>query len=413
MTHTPEMKILIAPSFGVQVVAAFQAAGHDVEVAAAGELSYLIGRAAKSSRVLVTDAGRLPELTSMNCLNLAVVLLEGQVAAPESLRQMVMPILANLKQGQLNNVFTLISENTRRRISYLCYEGERPVARVVVPADCSEHFLHAGADSSGELEALGIKLSGISSVTPSYEVCRTQCDFHLFALVESGALEVSSDKSESVVSAGEVLSIPVGTQCRYHAREKTTFLWFHLMPEVFNEAGAEARVHVSQAHNPETLLAYARQYREEAASLFFDSGEALLPLATLMGQQIRRHLRGLNLPREEYEGRRYMNKAMSALRDNGAQAWTVQELAQAAGCSVPHFHRLARRILAKTPYQMIQDARMHRACNCLIHTDFKMEQIATIVGYSDAFAFSRAFKKYFGKSPCVYRDSRRRTAGSM
>ncbi|MDR1280936.1 MAG: helix-turn-helix transcriptional regulator [Opitutaceae bacterium] len=415
------MKILVSSDFSEKAAAIFREDGHDVTVMRGpGGFGGSGGKTPAmpppdASRLLVARAELLPELSRMDCGDLGILLLDDKAASLAGLQNLVLPILHNWQQKQLNKVFTLISGDTRRRINYLSYEQGREVARVVVPADCSEHFLHAGSDSHDELRAFGIKLAGISHVSPHYEVRRIRYDFHVFALVESGALEISGPTIRGTVKPGDMLVIPAGTQCCYRSLKKTTFLWFHLIPEMFPDICASSGTggdhggghHVARMLRQDVLMTYARHYREEAASIYADSGEALLPLATLIWQILRRQLTDMGISDSEHDDRHTLQRAMSLLRDNTTPFRSVHDLARAVGCSDSRFHRLTRRILQKTPYQIVLDVRMQRACDLLAHTPFKLEQIAMATGYADAFSFSSAFKRHTGKSPSDYREAQR------
>jgi len=400
------MKMLVSSDFSEKAVAIFREDGHDVAVMRDPGEATPDMLPPDASSLLVTRAKLLPELSRMDCGDLGILLLDDKAASLAGLQNLVLPILHTWQQKQLNKVFTLISGDTRQRINYLSYEQGREVARVVVPADCSEHFLHAGSDSHDELRAFGIKLAGISHVSPHYEVRRIRYDFHVFALVESGALDISSPTLQCTVKPGDMLVIPAGTQCCYRSGVKTTFLWFHLSPEMFpdicspREGGGP---HVARMRKQDALMTYAHHYREEAASIYADSGEALLPLATLICQILRRQLADMGMPDSEHDDRHTLQRAMSLLRDNTTPLWSVHDLARAVGCSDSRFYRLTRRMLQKTPNQMVLDIRMQRACDLLAHTTFKLEQIAVATGYADAFSFSSAFKRHMGKSPSDYR----------
>lgn len=408
------MKILVSSDLSETAATIFREGRHDV--ATMRETGRTFASPPDVSRLLVARTEILPELARRDCGDLGVLLLDDKAASPAGLQNLVLPILHNWQQKQLNKVFTLISGDTRRRITYLSYEGGREVAKVVVPADCTELFLHAGSDRHDEMKAFGIKLAGMSHVSPPYEVYRNRYDFHVLALVESGALDISTPAGQCTVKPGEALFIPAGTQCHYRSQKTTTFLWFHLDPEVFPNLRTPTRgqtIHIGRMHKQDVLMVYARQYREEATSIYADADEALLSLATLIGQILRRYLSDSSLPvphAEHDDDRHKLQRAVSLLHDGTTQFWNVQNLAQSAGCSVSRFHRLTRKFLNKTPYQMILDVRMQRACDLLIHTGFKLEQIALVTGYADAFSFSSAFKHHTGKSPSEYRDAHRFSA---
>lgn len=80
-------------------------------------------------------------------------------------------------------------------------------------------------------------------------------------------------------------------------------------------------------------------------------------------------------------------------------------LSTVAGLSEKHFITQFGRAMGVTPGRYIQECRMKYAAQLLAHTDKKLYEIAAIVGYGDAFAFSKTFKKVYGESPANYRKS--------
>ena len=47
---------------------------------------------------------------------------------------------------------------------------------------------------------------------------------------------------------------------------------------------------------------------------------------------------------------------------------------------------------------------MEKAKEKLLNSNYAIQQIANITGYTDAFTFSKAFKRYTGLSPKYYRE---------
>jgi two-component system response regulator YesN len=54
--------------------------------------------------------------------------------------------------------------------------------------------------------------------------------------------------------------------------------------------------------------------------------------------------------------------------------------------------------------QHLTSLRIERAQHLLAGTDDKVESIARQVGFEDASVFSRAFKRWVGRSPKAYRE---------
>ncbi|HEY4248557.1 MAG TPA: AraC family transcriptional regulator [Lacunisphaera sp.] len=91
------------------------------------------------------------------------------------------------------------------------------------------------------------------------------------------------------------------------------------------------------------------------------------------------------------------------MRENFAQPHRLQELASAAGLSVPHFCSLFRRQVGFAPIDFLIRQRVQRACKLLDTTDLSISLIAAEVGYEDAYYFSRCFRRILGYSPRTYR----------
>lgn len=91
------------------------------------------------------------------------------------------------------------------------------------------------------------------------------------------------------------------------------------------------------------------------------------------------------------------------LRETLDQQHSLDELASAAGLSVPHFCALFRQQTGYAPIDFLIRQRMRHACRLLDTTDNSIGTIAGIVGYEDAYYFTRCFRRVLGCSPRDYR----------
>ncbi|CAM3098810.1 helix-turn-helix transcriptional regulator [Rariglobus hedericola] len=83
---------------------------------------------------------------------------------------------------------------------------------------------------------------------------------------------------------------------------------------------------------------------------------------------------------------------------------TVNELAEACGLGVHTFRREFARHTGVGPVAYVHRIRMERARSLLTSTDLPIKVIAQQLGFSDAFHFSSAFKKYAGWSPRSFKE---------
>jgi AraC-like DNA-binding protein len=98
-----------------------------------------------------------------------------------------------------------------------------------------------------------------------------------------------------------------------------------------------------------------------------------------------------------------LNPALSALHAAPEHKWTVAELAAVAAVSRSGFDDRFRQVLGRSPIRYLTEWRMHLAQDLLASTDLSVAAIARRVGYDAEEAFSRAFKRSFGRSPGLWR----------
>lgn len=96
-------------------------------------------------------------------------------------------------------------------------------------------------------------------------------------------------------------------------------------------------------------------------------------------------------------------RAVKLMHQDVAHPWSVIDLARASGLSRKVFMQRFRRSTGETPFGYLTKLRMDRARELLTTTRKPLRQIAGDVGYADAFAFSKAFKRREGRSPRTHR----------
>lgn len=94
------------------------------------------------------------------------------------------------------------------------------------------------------------------------------------------------------------------------------------------------------------------------------------------------------------------------LEKNHARRITMGELVDLTGLNGKYFSRLFRKTHGVSPQKYLIDYRMERAKILLKNPNLSVSSVAYSVGYEDPLLFSRVFKKWKGRAPSYYRDTR-------
>jgi AraC-like DNA-binding protein len=95
--------------------------------------------------------------------------------------------------------------------------------------------------------------------------------------------------------------------------------------------------------------------------------------------------------------------ALAALHRTPERKWTVADLAAAVHVSRSLLDDRFRSVLGRSPIRYLTDWRLHVAKELLATTDLGVHTIAHRVGYDSEEAFSRAFKRAYGRAPAHWR----------
>ncbi len=109
---------------------------------------------------------------------------------------------------------------------------------------------------------------------------------------------------------------------------------------------------------------------------------------------------------------RQMGAAISAMHDDPAHGWTLQELAESAGMSRSSFAQKFRKTVGETPMEYLARWRMLLAADRLENSSDRTGVIARALGYESESAFSTAFKRVMGRSPRRYSRGASPTSGA-
>ncbi|HFJ9437991.1 TPA: GyrI-like domain-containing protein [Bacillus albus] len=107
--------------------------------------------------------------------------------------------------------------------------------------------------------------------------------------------------------------------------------------------------------------------------------------------------------RNEYLRRIY--KVQDYIESHVNDSLSIEELADVAGFSKFHFHRIFKGIVDESLSRYVNRLKLERATHLLTYrTDMTITNIAYHFGFTDSAVFSRTFKNYYGVSPSQYRN---------
>jgi len=109
---------------------------------------------------------------------------------------------------------------------------------------------------------------------------------------------------------------------------------------------------------------------------------------------------------QEVAGQRpdLVSQTVRYLQEHYRDNVTIDDLVAMLNCSPTHLSRLFKRRIGTSPIHYHIQIRMEHAKKLLLNSDASLKDIAASVGYSDAFYFSRMFKKHTDFSPLHFRN---------
>jgi AraC-like DNA-binding protein len=232
---------------------------------------------------------------------------------------------------------------------------------------------------------------------------------HLFIACQRGSGWVTTLEGKHAMKAGELVWLPAGQAHAYGAQsgDPWTITWAHFMGDEIpawrallgwaaGEYGGFGRVSAEQISE----LKMDEVYRELQEG--YDLSRLVAAAATLRMTWLAAARLG-TLAGATRSAAERVAAVEARLRRDYARAYRLDELATAAGLSVPHFSDLFRRQTGYAPIDFLLRTRIRKACALLDGSDAPVKQVAAQVGIEDPFYFTRCFGRVMGCSPQAYR----------
>lgn len=216
------------------------------------------------------------------------------------------------------------------------------------------------------------------------------------------------DNKEVIVPAGNmVLYQPKEEQHYYYLGEDKTQVWF------VHFTGREIRKILQYYEIPldSNIICtglsreyedYFRKMRDELVSCRWGYEEILSYLFRELLMTIHRRMEE-NLPRFSGFTSQEIDLAKEYFTKHYNEEINIEEYAISRHVSASWFNKSFKKAVGTTPMKYILSIRILNAQTLLEATDYNISNIASMVGYENAFYFSRLFKRQKGLSPAEYR----------
>ena len=233
----------------------------------------------------------------------------------------------------------------------------------------------------------------------SYSYGPSVRDFWLWHFVISGKGRFTNSRGVFEVSEGSLFVIRPNETTYYEADENDpwSYVWI----------GFTADKGISQIPD-DTSVIYAPYMKETFLSAF---GEELFENVNTHGayehylcgkiwQILGLIMKEKSAPASAYES--YVLPAISIMRSEYNTPLTAYEIAERLHVSKGYFFDVFKEHTGTSPKKYLLEIKMKKASELLTVRGLNATATASALGYPDVFAFSRAFKAYYGSSPSEF-----------
>lgn len=239
-----------------------------------------------------------------------------------------------------------------------------------------------------------IRNDGALVVSSYTSTKNTDChSYNQIAIPLNGVLDISIEGPFHRVGVGQAVIIAAGKVHRYGAQERSRFLVANMAHLPQNVAALVNPV-VEIDKELMSFCNYAEAQLKSSSDevtviLLYSLFCRLLEAQTFASRTDPRVLRALQLIEEDL-----------------AVSHPIEALAEVAHLSASQFKTLFKVYLGQSTRDYVATRRMERARTLLRNTDYPISVVAVDVGYDDASAFTRRFRKHFGQSPKEFARNR-------
>lgn len=240
------------------------------------------------------------------------------------------------------------------------------------------------------LKENGIRSGGIASIRAPYEMRRaggTEARHVTVWMILEGTVhfEIPGRRFTAPPGSTLVMNSDVDRLCRVNTGI-FRHIFFMIPPDTLTEQSVYPSTYAKEIGDILNMI-----FRENLEFADKDS-ECKRHLGMLLTDYLQRELHHSPTPLR-------LKKMFDLLESDMDTLWSTAALAEALHMSPSLLYQLCRKHCGRAPGEIISDVKFRYASELLQQTGDKIESIAAAIGYSNAFAFSKAFYKFTGKRP--------------
>jgi len=264
-----------------------------------------------------------------------------------------------------------------------------------IGAECNERFVER--TKVPEMNELDITLCGVSHLSGTYSVGRSDPMCHTLLYAVDGTIEVHTEMGTETVGKGHLITLPAHKPFLLELTSPNfSMVWFDLN-------NGKRWKNLCEQRKPIALCDSARQLFHLLSFIYYERSSTLRqPVIKQLEFYLEQTLSAEHTVSSE------LQKLEQLIRDIEKKLhfhWTVEDMAEIIHYSTSHLHRLFQKRFSRSPIQQLIYLRVERAKYLLLNTTWSIEQIAEQVGYTDVFNFSKRFKKSVGTPPARFRKA--------
>lgn len=225
-----------------------------------------------------------------------------------------------------------------------------------------------------------------------------------FVLKGKGSLFLNDKRYE--VGPHQIFLIPENTKTSYQADEDDPweYIWIHIggpkIPLILKEAGlsAENPVYIPRACHEE-IEALAKDIVDNYTRQYYCVG-SIYKICDYMIENA-----SSKVTPDIENSLVYVKNVISYIQLKYSEPIKIGDIAYSLGLNRSYLTRLFKEATGYSLQDYLLTYRMKVAARLIKENNHTISEIATTVGYSDTFTFSKAFKRHFGYSPSAYKNT--------